>query len=92
VPQNNQPLWQQRVPVPTWPIQKPTQEPVLINTVIQVYTNDKAPNEVFTELHTLSSVNGNERVEISRNTTLDTNYGTLVQNPPTRNNGKIVRS
>lgn len=72
------------------PNPQPTQEPVLINTVIQVYTNENAPNELFSELKTLSSVNGNDRVEISRNTTLDTNYGTLVREPSGRNHGNFV--
>jgi hypothetical protein len=70
------------------PVQTP-KEPVLINTVIQIYTNDKAPNQLFSEMHTLTSVNGKERVEISRNSTLDTNYGTLVSGP-SRTHGNFV--
>ncbi|KAI6240911.1 Cuticlin-1 [Aphelenchoides fujianensis] len=60
----------------------PPREPVLINTVIQVFANDNAPEELFSETRTLTAVTGNERIEISRNTTLDTHQGELLSRPP----------
>jgi hypothetical protein len=89
--QNNQQQQWNRPQSQQWPQQQSTQppkEPVLINTVIQVFTDDKAP-QLFSEMRTLSAVNGNERTEISRNTTLDTNYGTIVS-APSRTHGNFV--
>lgn len=82
--------WQQRPNTTPQPTQKSTHEPVLINTIIQVYTNENAPNELFSEMKTSSLIRGEEIVEISRNTTLDKNYGTLVREPSNRNHGNFV--
>ncbi|KAI6188165.1 Cuticlin-1 [Aphelenchoides besseyi] len=72
---------------PSFPVglpttQPPSREPVLINTVIQVFANENSPDEMFSETRTLTAVNGNDRVEISKNTTLDTHQGALLSQEP----------
>ena len=57
--------------------QPPPAPPVLINTVIQIFTSEQAPGELFSETRTLTELHGNDRVEISKNTTLNTNHNRL---------------